>query len=47
MLLIFRRELDLGVNAVLETGGANMHHTVKKPFANQEYGEGSDQIPLK
>ena len=35
-----RRELDLGVNAVLKMGGGNMHHTVKKPFANEEYGEG-------
>ncbi len=34
------RELDLGVNAVLKMGGGNMHHTVKKPFANEEYGEG-------
>ena len=35
-----RRELDLGVNAVLKMGGGNMHHTVKKPFENEEYGEG-------
>jgi hypothetical protein len=21
-------------------GGGNIHHTVKKPFANEEYGEG-------
>ncbi len=32
--------MDLGVNAVLKMGGGNMHHIAKKPFANEEYGEG-------